>query len=693
MRIKPMFTLYKKEIMDLLRDKKTIIVMILVPILLYPTMMLISLFIMQGIAKDSVEKEYRIAMVESDLKNDVEDVISKGAKEQKYHFKFLSYKTAEEAKEALLAKEADLVVVSDSSDMDESTRQIFSDRLFQIKIYNLSASTNSSNAYANVRDVLNRYSDTVRKRALENRFENAEAIITPIKISAESISTSEENAGSLIGTALPFILILAILTGAIYPAIDATAGERERGTLETIMTLPVRKSEIMVSKFLSVSSIAIFTALLNILSMSAMMVYLYKTMDLSGALTNSFEFSRFIPAIVSLLICLPIFAMFTSALCLCVCIFAKSFKEANNISSPIMIVFMFAAMVSILPNVELTEKTALIPISNISLLIKSVFSLDYDVRLVALVLFSNLFYCVLMIVFMSTLFSSEDVLFGESSGGIHLFERRANLRKGTMPGVADLLLVFSALMLLVIYLGSLASLKVGFYSSLVIQLMILLIPLLYAIYIRCDLKKLYFIRAPRVLQLLAVILIWAGAFSVNQVLATCLSKIIPSMETSSDLLTESILSGGFIPALIIVGITPAICEEAAFRGFLFGSLKHRTKVWIAVLISAALFGLYHMNFLQFFTGLFMGCFMAYMTYKSESIFPSVLFHMLNNSLSVIATFYPKMIETVPVLGEGSLKITDLILLAVVGSLLAAAGVFLFHLGSRIPVHSHENEAK
>jgi len=678
MRVKPMLTLYKKEIMDLLRDKKTIIVMILVPILLYPSMMLISLLVMQGVVKDSAEKEYRIAMVESDVRSEVEEVLFEGAEEKSYHFKCLSYPTEEKAKADLSAKNVDLVIVSYPSEMNDKSSELFGDEtLFRVKIYNLAASTNSSNAYSNVREVLNDYSDKIRKKALEKEFEDAESIISPISVTAESISTSEQNAGSIMGIVLPFILILAILTGAIYPAIDATAGERERGTLETIMTLPVRKSEIMVSKFLSVSTIAIFTALLNILSMSAMTFYLYKTMGLSGVSSGSFEFSQFIPAIVSLLICLPIFAMFTSALCLCVCIFAKSFKEANNITSPIMIVFMFAAMVSILPNVELSEKTALIPVSNVSLLVKSVFSLDFDVRLVAIVLFSNLFYCLLMIFFMSTLFSSEDVLFGESTSGIHLFERRANLKKGTMPGYADLLLVLSAVMLLVVYLGSIVTLKAGFYSTLFVQVLIFAIPLLYAIYIRCDLKKLYFIKAPRIRQLLATVLIWIGAFSVNQTLVFLLSKIIPSMEENSDLLTESILNGGFIPAMIIVGITPAICEEATFRGFLFGSLKHRTRVWIAILVSAAVFGLYHMNFLQFFTGLFMGSVMAFMIEKSDSIFNTVLFHMLNNSISVFATFYPKTIEKIPVLGQADPGVGGYLQMAVAGSILLCAGLLIF----------------
>ncbi|MBR3040854.1 MAG: CPBP family intramembrane metalloprotease [Lachnospiraceae bacterium] len=678
MRMKPMMILYKKEIMDLLRDKKTIIAMILIPLLLYPSMMLLSLLMMQGMAKQSAEKEYRIAMVESEVKYDVEDVLFEGANEKKYNFTFISYKTEEEAKHALSSKDVELVIVSEPVVFHESTASLFADsKLFSLKIYDLSANTNSTNAYQNVNDVLNSYSESLRQKALENAYENAEEIIHPIAYEVESISTSEENAGSLIGMILPFLLIISILTGAIYPAIDATAGERERGTLETIMTLPVRKSEIMVSKFLSVSTIAIFSALLNLLSMFGMIFYLYKTIDLSGLGMAGFEFSQFVPAMISLGICLPVFSMFTAAVSLCICIFAKSFKEANNITSPILIVFMFAAMASILPTVELTNTTALIPVTNIALLIKSVFSLDYNPGLVAIVLFSNLAYCLIMVVIMSTLFSSEDVMFGEGKNGVHIFERRANMKKGQIPGYGDIILLFAVMLLFMIFASSVLVLKFGLWGTAIIQLLILLMPVLYAFYLRSDLKELFSLKLPKFREFVGSIVIWIGGLLLNQVLLSLLMRLFPQMNETSQSLFDTISGVGFPTALIVVGICPAIAEEAAFRGMLFGTLQKRTKLIIAILVSAVLFGLYHMNFLQFFAGLFMGIIMAYMVYKSKSIVTSVVFHMLNNSFSVVGTYYPNIIESIPFVGSAEPGIKEYMIMLFAGVIILVLGLFLF----------------
>ena len=680
----PVLTLYKKEIMDLLRDKKTIIIMILIPIFLYPAMMLGSLLLMQGIMKESESREYKIAMVQSDVSDKIFAILTDDTDKYEYKFQAVPYTDEEKAREDLKEKKVDLVLVSgdyttsDSLTKSDKIKEMYNtDDLFKVKCYNLSSNTSSSSAYSYVSEILKAYSGKLRKEAFDKLFDDSEGVLSPVDISVESISTSEQNAGSLIGMILPFILIISILTGAIYPAIDATAGERERGTLETIMTLPVKKSDIMISKFMSVSTIAVFSAFLNLLSMFAMTLYMYKTFDMQNLGFKNFDFKLFIPAFLSLLICLPVFSMFSSAVSLCVCIFAKSFKEANNITSPILIIFMFAAMASVLPNVELSHATAFIPVTNISLLIKSVFSLDYDYHLMLIVLLSNLVYCILLVIIMSTLFSSEEVLFGEGVNGVHLFENYANQKRGQIPSYGDLIFLYVALLLIMVFTSSMLVLKWGLWGSISVQVIILVIPLLYAIYLRCDVKELYSLHLPKITELLGAVFLWVGGFLTNQILINALAKLIPSMVENSDSLNSTIFEAGFVPALIIVGICPAIAEEAAFRGFLFGTLKHRTKIWIAIVVSAAAFGLYHMNFLQFFTGLYMGCFMAYMVYKSRSIVTSALFHLLNNSISVIVTFHPELVENIPILGEANPGPGGNIIMFVIGLLLLAAGLLLF----------------
>ena len=138
-------TLYKKEMMDLLRDKKTIIAMVLIPIFLYPTMMIISLFVMQGIVRESEEKEYRIAMVKSDVSEEVFAILTDEDDKFEYHFSKTDYDDVELAKAELSEKNADIVIVSKRVDTDLEVPG--TDHLFEVVIYDLAANTNSANAY------------------------------------------------------------------------------------------------------------------------------------------------------------------------------------------------------------------------------------------------------------------------------------------------------------------------------------------------------------------------------------------------------------------------------------------------------------------------------------------------------------------------------------------------------------------
>ena len=147
------------------------------------------------------------------------------------------------------------------------------------------------------------------------------------------------------------------------------------------------------------------------------------------------------------------------------------------------------------------------------------------------------------------------------------------------------------------------------------------------------------------------------------------------METSESL-NYVITDAGFITAFLVVGICPAIAEEFAFRGFLFGTLKEKCKPWIAIVVSAVLFGAYHMNLLQFVGGFMMGIGMAYVAYKSGSIWVGAIMHFINNGLSVVLQYHPEWIESIPVLGKETYAAADMVILSVVGIVFVVLSIVL-----------------
>lgn len=663
---KTVFSLYKKEMLDIFRDKKTMIIMVLVPLFLYPCMMLGMMLIMSAISQESLEKTYQVGIVQCEETALVEDLLLNEEDEFEYFFETKVYESIKEAETALNAQEIHAFIdITEAEDGRTS---------YEVGYFSSSPDSVSASNYAE--EILWAYKDSLRNEMIAERFEDYEQVLNPVVIGNRNFATIEESTGSIFGYIIPFMLITSILMGAIYPAIDVTAGERERGTLETMMTLPVKSSEMMFSKFMAVSTVAVMSALLNLLSMFLVGIYLYDSMQLANTAFGDMNLWQFTPSVAGLLICMPIFAMFASAVCLSVCIFAKSFKEANNYSTPVLLVFMFASMAGMLPNVTLTTKTALIPIVNVALFIKAVFELQFDWTNIILVLLSNVVYSIAAVMLMSKLFSSEDVLFGEGFRGIKFLEKRSNMKAGQMPGIGDTILMFGLLLLLMIYLSSSLVFRLGIWGTGLVQLIILAVPLFYAWYMKADFKKLFSLKAPAIKHILGGICMWLGVWLLEQVVLVSLAQWFPSLVETSDALNSIITDAGFLSAFIVVGICPAIAEEFAFRGFLFGTLKDKWKPWLAIVVSAMLFGAYHMNLLQFVGGTMMGIAIAYVAYKSGSIWVGAIMHFINNGLSVILQYNPEWITKIPVLGKDVYGAGDYAILLAVGVVCTALGVLL-----------------
>ncbi|MBE5880167.1 MAG: CPBP family intramembrane metalloprotease [Lachnospiraceae bacterium] len=665
------FSLYKKEILDVLRDKKTLVVMILVPLFLYPGIMMLSLFVMGQINKESLEKTYEIGLCVGDYKNDIEERLRDETDLFEYLFHVKEYADSSEMK-------ADL----SEGVLNASVEVIMEKDIPTFEISYIASKNDSATAASYVEDVLVSYKEQVRMDTMKALLPNAEQVLNPMWIKRVNVDSTEASLGSALGMFLPMILITSILMGAIYPAIDVTAGERERGTLETLMTIPVRISEVMTGKFLAVATIAIFSAVLNLGSMILVGLYMFDSIRLMAGADLTFSATDFIPSVLVLLAVLPIFALLVSAVCLCICIFAKSFKEANNYSTPILLVFMFASMAGILPNLELNLTTAFIPIVNIALLIKAVFVLRFDWTAILIVAVSSIIYSVLSIWFMSKLFSSEAILFGEGFSSIRLFESRKNMKKGQMPGVGDNILMFGSMLLVMLYLSTTLLMRFGIWGTAICQAMIFLIPVGYAWYMKADLKKLFSVKIPSIAHLLGGVCLWVGVFAAEQIVLTLLAEVFPAMVQTSSELNDSILQAGFLPAFFVVSICPALAEEAAFRGFLFGSLNVKYKPWIAIVVSALAFGLYHMNLLQFFGGAMMGVAIGYACYKSRSIFVGVLMHFINNGLSVVLNFNQELLAKIPILGNESYKLSDYFIFASVTIIFVLAGIIFLKIPNR-----------
>ncbi len=204
----------------------------------------------------------------------------------------------------------------------------------------------------------------VRKRLLDASL--PETFATPIDTEPVDVDF-QKNLGPFIASQmLPAILLAMLFLGTLYPAIDATAGEKERGTLETLLSAPVSPTEVMTAKFLAVSLIGIAVTLMNL---SAMTLSFGFAFSLGPAMEVSLSLSA--GQVLTLLACLLPAALMSAGLSLAVASLARSFKDAQNLLSPVMLAATMPGVLAVMPGIELNAVTALVPLVNIALLVKA----------------------------------------------------------------------------------------------------------------------------------------------------------------------------------------------------------------------------------------------------------------------------------------------------------------------------------
>ncbi|MFR1811394.1 MAG: ABC transporter permease subunit/CPBP intramembrane protease [Terrisporobacter sp.] len=622
MRSKIVRTIFKKEIIDIIRDKKTLFMGIVLPLILYPLLMIIMTQIMT-ISMNSIENDdINIAFEKypsKELITLIKNYDSDGA---------INIVKSKNYKKDLEKGNIDAYV-----DIKEKNK------IENYKIYINSSKENSSTVNSKLEDIFNTYKEKKVKDKIEQLQLNVEETLEPVVYSTIDLAKTEEVAGLLLGQILPLILIMGVLLGAIYPAIDSMAGEKERGTLETLFTLPISNLELVMGKYMAVSLCAIVTAILNVVSILMTLIYILSTGNISGQLlSNNFNISALSGPLFITLICICLFAMVVSAVSMCVCSLAKSFKDAQNYITPVMFLVLIPSYASMIPNLNLDRTTSIIPVVNISLLIKSVLSNNANLSLIALVFISNFAFVILSVILLSKLFNSEEILFGNNRN-FSFLEKRSNIKKGTMPSVSDGVILYALGLVLLIYVGSYIQLKLKMTGIVLTQVMIISLPLLFAYYIKSDFKKVFSLKLPKIKHLFGAACLWFGTYLLAMVITNIIMYYFPqNQEIVEGLNNVLFIKNNLLLNLLIVAAMPAICEEIFFRGFILTSFKNNKKSYRgAIIFSGILFGLMHMDFIRVVPTSILGIAFAYAVCKTNSIAVSMFMHFLNNGFAVVVT--------------------------------------------------------
>jgi sodium transport system permease protein len=391
---------YRKELREALRDRRTLISSLLVPLLLFPLLTAglgAAISALLGKAKEEIPKVMIIGGEDSPrLLEDLHNLK-----------KIEIVPLASNWKEQIINKDIRAALGVPTGFESDRVQQ----KPVTLKIYNYNGDLKSSLATSVIHEHLESFRSNIVKESLSAK-NVPESALKPFAVEEENVAPPEKVGGAAFGGVIGYMVILLCMTGCMYPAMDLTAGEKERGTMETILSSPISRTHLVLGKFFLVLTTSLVTAALSVTSMGVSFWVLERlhAFDKAGSDAAQMQLSIGYKQVLSIFIMVLPLAVLFSAGVMTVSLFAKSYKEAQSYITPLMFLVIIPAVCAMLP-IDLNAKLALVPILNASLLCKELVVNTYHWNYIAIIFLSTCIYAAVALFLAVKMFQREDVLF------------------------------------------------------------------------------------------------------------------------------------------------------------------------------------------------------------------------------------------------------------------------------------------
>ena len=591
MNLRHVLLTFGKELREALRDRRTLAIMILLPLVVYPLLSLLAAQVALGREKNRDQRPSTVAFSGS---GPARDVLETRLRANQTIFLLLPQGTPAEVESGKLdslleigSSQAEKVTVLFDASRDES-------RIAEERLGDLFAKILPDGCAPSF--------------ALQNR----------------NLAPQARLGGYLLSKALPLFVVLMILLGAFYPAIDVTAGERERGTLETILCAPIRRVDLMLGKVLAVATLAALTGLLNLASMAVTLLQILRLT--SQALVLDVPWGH---ALASSLVILPASLLFASAF-VALGATARTFKEAQTVMLPVYFLTVAPAMAGAIGDYRLAGIAAWVPGMNLTLLARDLLVGRASLSGTLAVLLATAVFSAVALMAAARVYASERLVIPARRDP----KGAAIIGRSTSAGDAMTLFALAFLLLYFVFLplekrhfaaGLLAAEWMGLFG----------LVLLYSRMSGQQFAHVVGLVRPSGRALAGSALIGCSAWAAVAILSEWL---MPVPKHILEELRKSILppGGGRGPVmtLVLMAISPAVCEETLFRGPILRVLGTRLGPVAAIVATAALFGLFHLDIYRLIPATLLGILLGYLANQSRSIVPSMLAHFCNNAVLV-----------------------------------------------------------
>ncbi|MFN0150925.1 MAG: ABC transporter permease subunit/CPBP intramembrane protease [bacterium] len=596
---------YAKEIRDAVRDRRTLFAMVLLPMLIYPLFVSGSSHIFK-----SQEKRLQSQPVVVGVEGDFRPILGVAAGDTLLRFARLPESCVE-------AGDADAWVFLPPG--LGATEESLTVRL----VYD-GSDERSSVARGKLEVALDSLRVQLRGERLRTHGIDRAAISFG-NVETTNIATAERMTGARLGSLVPFLLILFLFSSGSYVALDAFAGERERGTLEPLLATSAARESIVAGKFLAILTVNLAAAFLNLGSLIATL----STSALAGALDPGFRptlSAWSVPLIM--LLSIPLAVLATSVL-IVIAASARTFREGQYLAFPVLITAIVPAMAGNYPGIEEVWPIYFVPVANVAVVTKLALVGEFTPwRIIAALVTTSLF-ALAGLSRASRVLSDEASL---SSGRVEspaAAESSSRVRAVFFFVAVDFLLFFHIGILLqseALYLGLAAGLIFLVLAPSLVFLKVAGMPI--AETVRW--------RAPSWRAALGAVLLAPAVSLIAQLIFHLTSLVIPAPEellkAFADLADEG--SHGALATYTVLALVPGVCEEFLFRGVVFGVLSREWGAGRAAVASGVLFAAFHLSVYRLLPVLVVGVIAAVIVWKSGSLIAAMILHVAYNAVSL-----------------------------------------------------------
>jgi sodium transport system permease protein len=687
--------IFIRELNDQLRDRRTLFTITILPILLYP---LLGLLMMQ-IAQFNREHTVSVRVVGMEnwpedlpLLDEQDELVSRiGIEKMSRLVEFeikkwpslkegqseqdLARELEEHSRTSVMLDEVDAVLIvkpefSDQlktrlaananaeevhSNADGKTQEdlnVIPPSMPELRVDGLQLITNlardqSQVAQRRVDIILDRWQEDWVAVQLQSAGMNPR-LVEPLFVTQTDTAPTSVRRAMMWSKVLPFVMLVWALTGAFYPAIDLCAGEKERGTLETLLSSPARRREIVWGKLLTISVFSIGSALLNLLSMHLTAGIMVNKLASAGSPELAQALGPMpIHALGWLVLLLLPMAAFFSALALAVAALARSTKEGQYYLMPLLLVTLPLVALPMIPSLELSLGTSLVPVSGAVFLVRSLIEGRYTEALIHLpaVALVTAVCCWLSIRWAIRQFESESVMFREADRwNFRLWMNQVWRDRGDTASPTEALLCGAMVLVGMFFAQFVAGSSIANWydvvkSTVSVQMGIILAPSVFmAIFLTRNPRRAMRIHRTQPTHIAAALVIGVTMHPTYLSLTNGIGRIYEiGPETASVLQSfqKMVTDQPLWSVLLLLAVLPAICEELAFRGFIFGGLLRQQGALRAIVVSALFFGFTHTLLQQSISACMMGLVLGLIAWRTGGVLCTMIVHVTNNSLGLI----------------------------------------------------------